>query len=157
MTKVFKYEKVLAVPEEKLASYREAFDMFDSEKTGEISVDQICKIMKNFGNPVPKDEIKTMIQDIDLRGTGLLSFEDFVCFIQKRELILDEDDIILRAFMEFDKDNSGYISEEEFRYICTHLAKQLPNEMIDEILEISDLSQNGKINYRDFISFWKKQ
>lgn len=65
MTKIVKYEKILAVPENVLASYKEAFDMFDTDKKGEISIEKICKIMKNFGNPVSREEIEEMIKDID--------------------------------------------------------------------------------------------
>ena len=34
---------------EKIAEYKEAFDMIDKDKKGTISVNDIAKIMKNFG------------------------------------------------------------------------------------------------------------
>ena len=72
----------LDVPEDKLNEYREAFDMFDKDHSGSISVDEISKIMKNFGNPMSKDEIREMIKDIDTSGDGELDFDEFVTLMQ---------------------------------------------------------------------------
>ena len=114
------YVSKLDVPEEKLSEYREAFDMFDKDHSGSISVDEISKIMKNFGNPMTKDEIKEMIKDIDTSGDGELDFEEFVTLMQKQEVVVeDDDDEVIRAFKSFDKDQSGKISNMEFRYILT--------------------------------------
>ena len=40
--------KKLDIPEEKLADYREAFNMFDKNKKGRIGGNEIQKIMKNI-------------------------------------------------------------------------------------------------------------
>lgn len=72
-------------------------------------------------------------------------------------MILEEDEVILRAFQEFDKADNGYITEDEFRFICTQLGQKLPESIVDEIIAISDLNQNGKINYKDLIDFWHNQ
>ena len=78
----------LDVPEDKLNEYREAFDMFDKDHSGSISVDEISKIMKNFGNPMSKDEIREMIKDIDTSGDGELDFDEFVTLMQKQETVI---------------------------------------------------------------------
>ena len=53
-----KYEKVLAIPEEKRQEYKEAFDMFDSNKTGHITAEEIYNVMRNMGNELPLEENK---------------------------------------------------------------------------------------------------
>ena len=69
---VVKYTRKLDVPEEKLSEYKEAFDMFDKDHSGGISIQEISKIMKNYGNPMSKEEIQNMIKDIDTDGDGEL-------------------------------------------------------------------------------------
>ena len=91
------YQKKLDVPQEKLDEYKEAFDMFDKDHSGTISVDEIAKIMKNFGNPMSKDEIREMIKDIDTSGDGELDFDEFVTLMQRQEVVEDDDDEVLRA------------------------------------------------------------
>ena len=62
---VVTYTKVLYIPEDKIAEYKEAFDMFDKDGSGTISVNEIVKIMKNFGYPIKKSEAQKMVADID--------------------------------------------------------------------------------------------
>ena len=65
---VTKFIRVLDIPEDKINEYKEAFDMFDRDKQGTISCDEIYKIMKNYGNPMKKEEIENMIEEIDEDG-----------------------------------------------------------------------------------------
>ena len=150
------YVSKLDVPEEKLSEYREAFDMFDKDHSGSISVDEISKIMKNFGNPMTKDEIKEMIKDIDTSGDGELDFEEFVTLMQKQEVVVeDDDDEVIRAFKSFDKDQSGKISNMEFRYILTQLGEKFTDSEVDTLFKECDLDNDGVLNYEEFVAFWR--
>ena len=64
------YVKKLDIPEDKIAEYKEAFDMFDKDGGGTISYNEIVKIMKNFGYPISKSEAQKMISEIDDNGDG---------------------------------------------------------------------------------------
>lgn len=157
MPKVTKMKKVMDVPEDKLSEYKEAFDMFDKDGSGFISIDEIFSIMKNFGNPMTKGEIKKMISSIDEDGNGELDFEEFITFMKMTDEDIDEDEAILRAFKAFDKDKNGYLSNIEFRYILTQLGEKFTDSEVDQIFVESDLNNDGKLNYKEFIEFWKKQ
>lgn len=150
------YQKKLDVPQEKLDEYKEAFDMFDKDHSGTISVDEIAKIMKNFGNPLSKDEIREMIKDIDTSGDGELDFDEFVTLMQRQEVVEDDDDEVLRAFKSFDKDQNGYITNNEFRYILTKLGERFTDQEVDTLFRECDLNDDGRLNYEEFIEFWRK-
>lgn len=150
------YQKKLDVPQEKLDEYKEAFDMFDKDHSGTISVDEIAKIMKNFGNPLSKDEIREMIKDIDTSGDGELDFDEFVTLMQRQEVVEDDDDEVLRAFKSFDKDQNGYITNNEFRYILTKLGERFTDQEVDTLFRECDLDDDGRLNYEEFIEFWRK-
>ena len=150
------YQKKLDVPQEKLDEYKEAFDMFDKDHSGTISIDEIAKIMKNFGNPLSKDEIREMIKDIDTSGDGELDFDEFVTLMQRQEVVEDDDDEVLRAFQSFDKDQNGYITNTEFRYILTKLGERFTDQEVDTLFRECDLDDDGRLNYEEFIEFWRK-
>ena len=106
---VTKFIRVLDIPEDKINEYKEAFDMFDRDKQGTISCDEIYKIMKNYGNPMKKEEIENMIEEIDEDGDGEINFEEFVTMMEKQTNIIDEteEDAVLLAFKSFDRDHDG--------------------------------------------------
>jgi calmodulin len=150
----------LDIPADKIAEYQEAFDMFDKDHTGTISVPEISKIMKNFGYPLSKKEIETMIASINTSGTGQLTFEEFVTLMEKQTSMIDEtdEDAVLRAFKNFDKDNDGKITNFEFRYILSELGldDKFTSEEVDYLFKECDLDNDGILNYQDFINFWKQ-
>lgn len=159
MKKVVTYTKVLDVPEDKLESYKEAFDLFDKDHSGEISGEEIYRIMKNFGNPLTKQEIKKMIDEIDTNGNNELDFEEFVTFMKKTEITVndEEEEEILKAFRSFDKDKSGFLSPDEFRFILTQIGTQrLSENEVNQLFIECDLDKDGKLNYQEFINFWKQ-
>ena len=152
------YTKKLDVPESKLKEYKEAFEMFDKDGSGTISVSEIRKILRNFGNQVTESEVKDMIKDIDADGSGELDFEEFVTLMEKKIVIEgeDDDDAILKAFKSFDKDQNGYITNSEFRYILTQLGEKFTDQEVDTLFKECDLDDDGKLEYAEFIEFWRK-
>ena len=156
-TKVVTITRKLDIPEDKIAEYKEAFDMFDKDKSGTISAVEITKIMKNFGNPVSKKEVDRMIAEIDTTGDGELDFEEFVTLMQRNISYIEEseEDLVLRAFKSFDKDHDGKITNYEFRYILTQLGDKFTDEECDTLFKECDLDNDGILVYQDFINFWR--
>ena len=155
-TKVVTITRKLDIPEDKIAEYKEAFDMFDKDKSGTISAVEITKIMKNFGNPVSKKEVDRMIAEIDTTGDGELDFEEFVTLMHRNISYIEEseEDLVLRAFKSFDKDHDGKITNYEFRYILTQLGDKFTDEECDTLFKECDLDNDDILVYQDFINFW---
>jgi len=152
------YVKRLDIPEEKIAEYKEAFDMFDKDKGGTISVNEIVKIMKNFGYPLTKAEAKQMISEIDDNGDGEIDFEEFVTLMEKQISYVEEtdDELVLRAFKFFDKNHDGKFTNQEFKYLLTQMGDRFTKEELDELFEECNLNPDGELDFQDFINFWKK-
>ena len=154
---VVTYTKKLAIPEDKIAEYKETFDMFDKDGSGTISVPEIVKIMKNFGYPIKKSEAQQMIADIDDNGDGELDFEEFVTLMEKQTNYVEETDeeLVLRAFKSFDNDHDGKITNYEFKYILTQMGNKFSEDELNQLFDICKLDLNGTLTYQDFINFWK--
>ena len=152
------YIKKLDIPEDKIAEYKEAFDMFDKDGSGTIEVGEIVKIMKNFGYPIKKSEAQRMISEIDDNGDGELDFEEFVTLMEKQTNYVDqtEEELVLTAFKSFDKDHDGKITNHEFKYLLTQMGDKFTDEELNLLFQESDLDINGTLDYQDFINFWKK-
>ena len=154
---VVTYTRTLDIPEEKIAEYKEAFDMIDKDKKGTISVNDITKIMKNFGYPISRKEVEKMVAEMDTSGSGELDFEEFVTLMQKQTQYIDEsdEDQVLKAFKSFDKDHDGKITMYEFRYILSQLGDMFTEEECDTLFKECDLDNDGVLVYQDFINFWR--
>ena len=147
--------KKLDIPEDKLHEYKEAFDMFDRNKKGTLSIGDITKIMKNFGYPMTKEEARSMISHVDASGDGEVDFEEFVMLMEKQVHNLGHDPVLM-AFKDFDKNDDGKITNHEFRYILTHIGENtFSDEEVDSLFMECDIKEDDNLEYEEFILFWR--
>lgn len=65
---------------------REAFMVFDRDKSGSVSASELKHVMNNLGEQVTNEEVEEMIKEADADNDGELSFDDFLQFIQSKGL-----------------------------------------------------------------------
>ena len=56
----------------------EAFRVYDKEKNGCITVEEIKKILQKMGETVSKEEIEEVLKDLDPESTKIFRYEDYV-------------------------------------------------------------------------------
>ena len=61
-------------------------------------------------------------------------------------------DGLKEAFNAFDKDNDGYINEEELRHVMTNLGENVTNEELADMMKHADTDDDKKINYEGVFS-----
>lgn len=62
--------------EEQQAELKEAFDLFDADKSGQIDFKELRAAFKALGFQVPKEELKKMFNDVDTDGSGEIEFPE---------------------------------------------------------------------------------
>lgn len=152
-------KQVLDVPEEELAEYREAFNLFDKDGSGTITTDEFIKVLKNLGQKVSKEEAEKICTDLDADGSGEVDFDEFVSYMQKMKAEseeLSEEDKVKRAFRTFDLNGDGTISKDEFRYILKGLGDdKFSEEEVDQLFREADIDNDQKLNYNEFVDYWR--
>jgi len=70
---------------------------------------------------------------------------------------LDEEEAqrVIQAFKAFDLDGDGSISVREFVSMLNTYATDLTATEIDEIVKESRLDVKGKMDYKEFVKFWR--
>ena len=63
--------------EEKMKELREAFKMYDTDDCGYITAKSLKRMLSRLGEKKSVDECKVMINQFDLNGDGVLSFDEF--------------------------------------------------------------------------------
>lgn len=55
----------------------EAFKVFDLDRDGFVSVDEMKSVLSSFGLSLPRNEIEDMFASVDVDNDGQLNFEEF--------------------------------------------------------------------------------
>lgn len=144
------------VPEERLAEFKDAFDMYDKDRSGNISVRELTALFKTLGHSIPESEIRDLIDSVDTSGKGEITFNEFVTLLLKVEAQNEtEEEEVIRAFKVFDRDGNGTLSCAEFKHILTNLGDKFTDAEVEEIFKEADLDGDGQIDYYEFVNFWK--
>ncbi|KAJ6811303.1 polcalcin Jun o 2 isoform X1 [Iris pallida] len=64
-------------PTAALEDLRHAFSMFDLDRNGSISAEELAKVLRSLGEGVSVAQCRKMIDGVDKDGDGMVSFEEF--------------------------------------------------------------------------------
>merc|ERR1711933_157563 len=71
-------KKQKELSEEQKQEIKEAFDLFDTDGSGEIDAKELKAAMRALGFEPKKEEIQKMISDVDDDGSGTIGYEEFL-------------------------------------------------------------------------------
>merc|ERR1712171_23111 len=116
--------------QDQVEEIKEAFDLFDTDGSGSIDVNELKVAMKALGMDAKSEEIRKLINDIDSDGDGTIDFDEFLAMMTARKQGEDTREDLLKVFKLFgenmtddelkemmdwaDKDGDGVLNEDEF-------------------------------------------
>ena len=131
--------------------FKEAFDLFDSDKDGEIKLTDLYAIFKLIGvNKTDKD-----LQEMINEQNKPIKFNEYISILSRRlaDSSLEEEE--QAAFKLFDKSGKGKISIDDLRLVITSISTELVGHQITEeeivhMFKIADKDGDGLLNYEEF-------
>ncbi|XP_052081213.1 neo-calmodulin-like [Mytilus californianus] len=128
-----------------------AFRLFDKDDDGTITTHEIGVVMRSLGKHPTDEELKKIVDEIDIDGDGRVTFDEFLTIMTKQFCSKETARDIREAFRVFDKDGKGYLTVSEFRHIMENLGEKMTWEETEEMIEMVDTDGDDKISCDDFI------
>ena len=135
---------------ETIARYEAGFNQF--AKGGKLPVLQIVQALESAKEEYTQDDVVDALEVMGIKDEPI-TIEQFMDLIG----IMKDPETIIDAFSVFDTDKRGVIDEDELRSILRKYAPDLKGKEIEEILEKPNVTTNGKVNYKAFVSYWSEQ
>ena len=162
---------------------REAFELFDTDGSGTISSKELKTAMRALGFNPSDVEVQKMTADIDPRGSGAISFDEFtelvgrkyvrhcscccccllpgweltgiwfLSFLQSERNIKDD---LVQAFHFFDDDETGKITLKDLKRVAKELGERYSEEELQAMIDEADGDKDGGVNLEEFLSVMKK-
>jgi len=63
----------------------QTFQLFDREKTGFITSDNLYLVMGILGQKVNKEQLNAIFEEADLDGDGVINYDDFYRLVKRKE------------------------------------------------------------------------
>jgi calcium-dependent protein kinase len=129
---------------------RDLFSQFDTHKKGVINIADFTQILiRLFGENDGKANAEQIFNNIDLDGSGEISYNEFItALIEGKNLVTN--DRLQKAFKMLDRDGSGSISLEEIRHVFGGEESKW-RRIVNEV----DLNGDGEIDFAEFKKMMK--
>ncbi|XP_031487504.1 calcium-dependent protein kinase 10-like [Nymphaea colorata] len=139
---------------EEVEIIRDMFRLMDTDNNGKITFEELKAGLQKVGSQLAEPEMQMLMEAADVDGNGTLDYGEFVTVtvhLQKME----NDEHFRRAFLFFDKDESGYIEMDELREALMDEYGETDGEVLNDIMREVDTDKDGRISYAEFISMMK--
>ncbi|KAL5013548.1 hypothetical protein ScPMuIL_007818 [Solemya velum] len=117
---------------------KEAFNNFDKNGDGKISVKELGPLLRILGQNPTESQVKAVMDEADKNKTGFLEEDEYLQLIQKYILDPETVEVELRqAFLFFDKDRNGRLDLKELSRVLMRIGDPLSKEDTDEFLALA--------------------
>lgn len=116
-----------------------------------------------YSNATELESVRSIFDDIFgfkyLEKKGLVDPKEKILLNSKFISQLNTFDSIKELFNKYDLDKSGLLEEDEWKNFLDGISKEsetLTQEILDSLKPMMDLDKDGKVNFREFVSFTSK-
>ncbi|OIW20130.1 hypothetical protein TanjilG_01903 [Lupinus angustifolius] len=134
--------------EEEIAGLREMFKMIDTDNSGQITFEELKVGLKKFGANLKESEIYDLLQAADVDNSGTIGYGEFIAATLHLNKI-EREDYLVAAFSYFDKDGSGYITQDELQQACEEFG--IKDTRLEDMMREADQDNDGRIDYNEFV------
>ncbi len=141
--------------EEQKQEVREAFDLFDTDKSGSIDYHELKVAMRALGFEVKKEEVQRIMNEYDRTNSGEIGFDDFMEIMTQKIADRDPTEEMMKAFRLFDDDNTGKISLKNLKRVAKELGENMSDAELQAMVDEFDRDGSGDINQDEFLAIMK--
>lgn len=141
--------------QELITQFREAFEMFDLDKDGAITYQDLAHIFLQFGINITPQELQDMINEVDINRNDTIEYNEYITLVARRVRDSDLVEEQFEAFRIFDKNGDGKISIEELKAVMTNIAtnlmdREISDQEIGYMFKLADKDEDGYISKEEF-------
>ncbi|CZT98531.1 centrin-3 [Plasmodium falciparum NF54] len=144
------------ITDEQKNEIKEAFDLFDTEKTGKIDYHELKVTIRALGFDIKKADVLDLMREYDKTNSGHIDYNDFLDIMTQKISERDPTEEIIKAFKLFDDDDTGKISLKNLRRVSRELGENLSDDELQAMIDEFDKDMDGEISQEEFLSIMKQ-
>ena len=130
---------------------QEAFDLFDSDGNGAISVDELYSAMESLGVE-SKGTIQQVLTRFDKNRSGDIDFEEFVDMMTSSMLTVEDRAHCKDVFDLFDDDKKGHITLDNLKRVANIIGETMSDLELMNIVKRVNTEGTGEITFDEFFA-----
>lgn len=111
--------------EDEVLEIKEAFDLFDPNKTGYIAPKELKETMDSLGFDDRSKIIYDMLDEYDDHPDSKIDFAEFLDLMTAKMSENDTKDDIKKVFKLFDEEGNGFVSIQDLKRVAKELQENM--------------------------------
>ncbi|SOV77915.1 centrin-4 [Plasmodium sp. gorilla clade G3] len=128
----------------------ECFSLFDTNKCGYIDIREFYFALKSLGLNFKKEQVKSIFLDIKKDIDEKLNFDEFFDIAAKYIHTRYNDDEIEHMFSLFDPNDTGKITLQSLRKVCTDIGENISDTELNNMIHFADKNNDKVIDKNEF-------
>ena len=152
------YEKN-GLTEDEVMEIKEAFDLFDNDKSGEIDTDELKQALSNLGIDAKNQTLQNMINDIDKNQSGTIDFDEFIDMMTAKMSDKDTREDLTKVFDLFlgDDEKADKSELKHLKRVDMELNENMSEDELNEMITRADTDRDGKVSFDEFYNIMTKK
>uniref|UniRef100_A0A6B2LQA0 EF-hand domain-containing protein n=1 Tax=Arcella intermedia TaxID=1963864 RepID=A0A6B2LQA0_9EUKA len=140
---------------EQVEEFMQSFKLFDKNSDGIVNIAELETILRSLGQTPSKEELATMIKDVDTEGKGEISGDQFLVMMATK--MQETIDPIEACFGAFDKNKDRRIDATELQAVMESLGEKLTLEEIKVMIRALAAPGEDHVTFDTFAKLAKSQ
>jgi centrin-1 len=140
---------------------KEAFDNYDTDKSGNISINELKDALLGMGIDAKASTLVTMMNEIDKDKSGTIDFEEFFNVITFQMGDSDSKDDLWRIYNLFLGPNAGQkdakIGFQHLKRAFREIHDEITDEELMDLIGKADIDRDGGVDFEEFYAFMTKK
>ena len=145
------------VSQDEIAELREAFDLFDTEKSGTIEISELKHSMNSLSYDRKNKMIHQILSKLDGLKQDRVDFEEFLDLMTARISDKDSKENINKGLELFDDEGKGHITVDDLKKVSESLGEEMSDEELKEMIERADVDGKGYVTADEYINIMTKK
>uniref|UniRef100_A0A8D8YMK4 Calmodulin n=1 Tax=Cacopsylla melanoneura TaxID=428564 RepID=A0A8D8YMK4_9HEMI len=140
----------LGIDEDQIADLKTTFLLLDKNEDGRVTLEELDNVMRSLGQRLNQRELRELICKMSSPEEGegdSFQFEEFLRMTMEEMEVVEEEDVLKKAFKVFDQNSDGFISTLEMLNVMNQLGEKLTEQEVDAMLQEADLNGDGVVDY----------
>lgn len=134
---------------EEYSEVKEAFQIFDSDGSGEIDVKELKEALENLGLDADNKAFQNLLDGIDSNKDGTIQLDEFVEMMTAKpspKRTRDE----LKAMFDLISRDGQFIDFEDLRRVEDEMKDNKTDEVLEEMIYRADTNKDDKVSFEEF-------
>ncbi|XP_057656463.1 neo-calmodulin-like [Diorhabda carinulata] len=136
----------------RLQEMQDAFNLFDENRDGHISVKELQTIMRKLNQPMQQSDLLEMISEVDIDNDGVIDFGEFLIMMKRIDMVANREEEIRQMYEVFDIRKTGRVTAEDLKIVMNRIGEKTTDSDIAEMMEEADINKDGFITFSEFRS-----